>query len=45
MASAPQLKRTLRLRDLILYGVIVIQPTAPMSCLVLVGGTLRGLRR
>jgi putrescine importer len=31
MASAPQLKRTLRLRDLILYGVIVIQPTAPMS--------------
>ncbi len=31
MASAPQLKRTLRLRDLILYGIIVIQPTAPMS--------------
>src|SRR3569832_1302383 len=31
MASATQLKRTLRLRDLILYGVIVIQPTAPMS--------------
>src|SRR3954468_20464683 len=31
MASAPQLKRSLRLRDLILYGIIVIQPTAPMS--------------
>jgi amino acid transporter len=31
MANAPQLKRTLRLRDLILYGIIVIQPTAPMS--------------
>src|SRR3569832_553420 len=31
MASATQLKRTLRLRDLILYGVIVIQPTAPTS--------------
>jgi putrescine importer len=31
MASAPQLRRTLRLRDLILYGIIVIQPTAPMS--------------
>ena len=24
------LKRTLRLRDLILYGIILIQPTAPM---------------
>jgi putrescine importer len=31
MASAPQLRRTLGLRDLILYGIIVIQPTAPMS--------------
>jgi len=31
MATAPQLRRTLRLRDLILYGIIVIQPTAPMS--------------
>jgi len=27
----PRLRRTLRLWDLILYGVIVIQPTAPMS--------------
>src|SRR5512132_2131737 len=30
-ASAPRLRRTLTLWDLILYGVIVIQPTAPMS--------------
>src|ERR1700755_1708825 len=30
-ASAPPLRRTLTLWDLILYGVIVIQPVAPMS--------------
>ncbi|MGD0577643.1 MAG: APC family permease [Bryobacteraceae bacterium] len=29
--SAPRLRRALTLWDLILYGVIVIQPTAPMS--------------
>ncbi len=29
--SAPHLRRTLSLWDLILYGVIVIQPVAPMS--------------
>jgi putrescine importer len=29
--AEPGLRRTLGLRDLILYGVIVIQPTAPMS--------------
>src|ERR1017187_818911 len=29
-ASAPQLRRALGLWDLILYGLIVIQPTAPM---------------
>ena len=29
--SAPRLKRSLTLWDLILYGIIVIQPTAPMS--------------
>ena len=29
-ASTPQLRRTLGLWDLILYGLIVIQPTAPM---------------
>src|SRR5437660_9800575 len=30
-SSGPRLKRTLTLWDLILYGVIVIQPVAPMS--------------
>jgi amino acid transporter len=30
-ANAPRLRRTLTLTDLILYGVIVIQPVAPMS--------------
>ena len=30
-ADAPRLRRTLTLWDLILYGVIVIQPVAPMS--------------
>src|ERR1039458_4994719 len=28
--AAPSLKRTLGLWDLVLYGIIVIQPTAPM---------------
>src|SRR5215510_7854515 len=31
VAHAPRLKRTLTLWDLILYGIIVIQPVAPMS--------------
>jgi putrescine importer len=31
ISSAPRLRRTLTLWDLILYGVIVIQPVAPMS--------------
>jgi putrescine importer len=30
-ANAPRLKRSLTLWDLILYGIIVIQPVAPMS--------------
>ena len=29
--GGPRLRRTLTLWDLILYGIIVIQPTAPMS--------------
>jgi putrescine importer len=29
--AAPRLRRTLKLSDLILYGIIVIQPVAPMS--------------
>jgi putrescine importer len=31
LSTAPRLRRTLTLWDLILYGVIVIQPVAPMS--------------
>src|SRR4051812_27207381 len=31
VASAPRLRRSLKLSDLILYGIIVIQPVAPMS--------------
>jgi hypothetical protein len=30
-AAAPRLKRSLTLWDLILYGISVIQPVAPMS--------------
>ncbi len=30
-ANTPRLRRTLTLRDLILYGVIVVQPVAPMA--------------
>ncbi|HUX43511.1 MAG TPA: APC family permease [Terracidiphilus sp.] len=30
VAAQPSLRRSLRLRDLILYGIILIQPTAPM---------------
>jgi putrescine importer len=31
ISSTPRLRRTLTLSDLILYGIIVIQPVAPMS--------------
>jgi len=41
-ASAPKLRRALRLWDLILYGVVVIQPTAPMPAYGLVSETARG---
>src|SRR4051794_41152239 len=30
IASQPQLRRVLTLRDLIFYGIVIIQPTAPM---------------
>ena len=30
-SRGPKLRRTLTLWDLILYGIVVIQPTAPMS--------------
>jgi putrescine importer len=41
-SSAPRLKRTLTLWDLILYGVIVIQPVAPMSVFGVLSARGRG---
>jgi amino acid transporter len=41
-AAAPGLRRTLTLWDLILYGVIVIQPVAPMSVFGVLGERGRG---
>src|SRR5438105_6819028 len=41
-ASAPRLRRTLTLWDLILYGVIVIQPVAPMSVFGVLSNRGRG---
>ncbi|MGI8960673.1 MAG: hypothetical protein ACR2IV_13085 [Bryobacteraceae bacterium] len=36
------LRRTLRLRDLIFYGIIIIQPTAPMTMYGVVSQEARG---
>src|ERR1700720_1068367 len=36
------LRRALKLRDLILYGIIVIQPTAPMSVFGVLSNRSRG---
>src|SRR6202035_4262806 len=41
-ASGPRLRRTLTLWDLILYGVIVIQPVAPMSVFGVLSNRGRG---
>ena len=41
-SSSAQLRRTLGLWDLILYGVIVIQPTAPMSVFGVLSNRGRG---
>jgi len=41
-AHAPKLRRTLTLWDLVLYGVIVIQPTAPMSVFGVLSNRGRG---
>src|SRR5208337_874233 len=41
-ANAPRLRRTLTLWDLVLYGVIVIQPTAPMSVFGVLSNRGRG---
>lgn len=40
--SAVGFRRTLRLRDLILYGIILIQPTAPMPVFGVVSQEARG---
>jgi putrescine importer len=41
-ASAPQLKRTLKLWHLIVYGIIIVQPTAPMGIYGVVSNVARG---
>src|SRR5438128_11826403 len=41
-ATGPRLRRTLTLWDLILYGVIVIQPVAPMSVFGVLSDRRRG---
>jgi amino acid transporter len=40
--AAPGLRRSLRLWHLILYGIIIIQPTAPMSIYGVVSNAARG---
>ncbi|MEK7408629.1 MAG: APC family permease [Acidobacteriota bacterium] len=40
--AGPRLRRTLSLRDLVLYGIIVIQPTAPMPLFGIVHQEARG---
>ena len=41
-AAAPHLKRTLKLWHLIIYGIIIIQPTAPMGIYGVVSNEARG---
>ena len=40
--AGPRLRRTLKLHHLILYGIIIIQPTAPMSIYGVVSNAARG---
>jgi amino acid transporter len=40
--DAPGLRRTLRFRDLVLYGIILIQPTAPMPVFGVIYNEARG---
>ncbi len=40
--AAPGLRRTLKLHHLILFGIIIIQPTAPMSIYGVVSNAARG---
>ena len=42
VSTAPRLRRALTLRDLVLYGIIVIQPTAPMPLFGVVYQEARG---
>src|SRR5215475_1602871 len=42
LAEPGALRRTLRLRDLIFYGIIIIQPTAPMTMYGVVSQEARG---
>src|SRR6059036_86148 len=42
VSTAPRLKRSLTLWDLILYGIIVIQPVAPMSVFGVLSNRGRG---
>lgn len=41
-AEAPRLKRALTLRDLVIYGIVLIQPTAPMGIFGVVSMEAKG---
>ena len=41
-SGAPSLRRSLKLWHLIIYGIIIIQPTAPMSIYGVVSNVARG---
>ena len=41
-AAATTLRRTLRLRDLVFYGIVLIQPVAPMGIFGVVSMEARG---
>jgi hypothetical protein len=41
--EAPQLQRSLKLWHLIVYGIIIIQPTAPMGIYGVVSNIARGM--
>ncbi len=40
--GAPRLKRVLKLRDLLIYGIILVQPTAPMPLFGVVAAEAKG---
>ena len=42
VGAAPGLRRALKLRHLIFYGIIIIQPTAPMGIYGVVSNAARG---